>query len=930
MLQTVWKLLRPPYYEDEEKNRIARFLHVILLTTIGILLVATGITLSAGKIASAIATIFVYVPILLAYWANRTGHTHLSSYIVLFGAIAGLTFVLAVGQGIHDIGIINYGLILIVASYLLRRKEILWVALGLVASAAALVFGEFYGWLPIKNSPADFAPEVSDFFLVSLFLTLGTVAIFLLSTALQQSLEKTKNAELRWRTLVNSIPDTVVTLNTNGVIETVHGLLPETATGYVGKSISEILAPGQLHLDAELKSVLRGNTLAGEVQLLDRDGNLRWFWVSLGPRHQPNGRIDGIIAIVRDIQDKKDAEAELQASREALSARTRQLEILQEISRGVASLKDLPGTLHLALEQIKTALPLAGFVVTFYDPKTNLLSFPLVYDEGQFYEEKPSPLYPENVVAQSIYTRQTHILNRSEEELRHPVIPHSKRLGTKKVSASVVTAPMVVHGRVIGTISAHSYSLNTYNADHAAILSGAASQIAIAIENARLYETSRARAERLATLNEIGRSISALRDLNGVLESAYHLLRYVLPLDAFYIALYDPETRMISYPIVIDGGKKWDEASTPLQPDTQLSKTILSGEAYLVNRSAEEVSRRQANLPLQNALGEAEKVSASLMLAPLQFGGKVLGAISAQSYTLNAYTYDDLELLSGAATQIAIAIENARLYTALEKELAERKRAEAEVRTLNAELERRVLLRTRELEAAHKELASFTYTVSHDLRAPLRGIHGLTHIFLEDYGASLAPAAISHIRRIQENAHLMGRLIDELLAFTHLGRQALRQHQLDIQAMTQAIINDLMKTNTQQIEFIVQTMPHAYGDAPLVRQALTNLLSNAIKFSSTQEHPRIEVGSFEQEGEIVYFVRDNGVGFDMAYAGKLFGVFERLHRQDEFEGSGVGLAIVKRIINKHGGRVWAEGKVGQGATFFFTLPQKPTKPEKHS
>lgn len=764
------KLLQPPRFAEDEASRVAAFLHIITLTTFITVLVTAGVLVVTGKTVSALALGAVLLVTVLVYLANRAGRVHLASSLLLAGIIIGLTLVLAFGQGIHDIGIINYGLILIVASYLLNRRGILLVTSALIASAGVLVFGEFYGWLPVQNAPEKFAPEIADFFIVSLFLSLGGVAIFLLSTTLHQLLEKTRQAELRWRSLINSLPDTVVLLNREGIIETVYGLLPGPTAFYIGKSAFALVPPGaNTFSEAELRRVLNGETLSGEMELLTSQGQTRWYWVSIGPRHQPDGRIDGAIAVVRSIQEKKDAEAELERSREALRARSQQLEQLQE--------------------------------------------------------------------------------------------------------------------------------------------------------------TSRARAERLAALNEIGRSISVLRDLNSVLESAYHLLCYVLPLDAFYIALYDPDAGAISYPIVIDGGRKWEEPPTPLLPNAQLTRVILTGEAYLVNRSAEEIAQRQANLQAQHALGDAEKVSASVMIVPLQFGGKVLGALSAQSYTLNAYTYDDLELLAGAATQIAIAIENARLYTALEKELAERKRAEAAIRTLNAELEARVRARTRELEAANKELASFTYTVSHDLRAPLRGIHGLTHIFLEDYQSALPPQAIALIQRIQENAHQMGRLIDELLTFTHLGRQAIHQTDLDMEALTHAVISDLMKTEARPIEFIVHALPHAHGDVSLLRQALTNLLSNAIKFSSKQEHPRIEVGSFEQEGETVYFIRDNGVGFDMAFAGKLFGVFERLHRQDEFTGSGVGLAIVKRIINKHGGRIWAEGKVDQGATFFFTLPKKPTKPE---
>lgn len=920
------QLLSPPHFDDDEKNRVAKFLHIVILTIIGIVLASAAITGARGNYPSLAALGALLASMVVAYLANRTRRTAVASYITLFGAVAGITLVLAVGQGIHDIGVINYGLILIVASYLLRNKGIILITLSLIISTAVLVFGEFYGWLPVQNTPEKFAPEISDFVIIALFLILGAVAIHLLSQTLQDSFKQSKTAELRWRSLVNSIPDVVAIIDKQGTIRWLNRATSQASAFYIGKSVFEVMAASDGNFSKiDLEDVLRGNTLTSEARLLTSGGEIRWYSISMGPIHQPDDSISGAIAVVRDIQENKDAEAELRRNQESLRVQTRQLETLQEISRGISTLKDLPGTLRLVLAQMQATLPLDSFVVALYDQETNMVSFPLVFDEGETYQEDAMPLYPQDVIAEAIFTRKTHTLNRSPEQIQNPSSPAQKRLGTKKVSASILTAPMIVHDRVIGTLSAHSYSCNTYNDEHATILSGAANQVAIVIENARLYESSRAKAEQLAALNEIGRSISTLRELNVILESVYPLLQRVLQLDAFYIALYNPEDQTISYPIVIDDGKKWSEKSFRLTPDRPVTKTILTGEPYLINRSREEIAWRQANLDSQNMLGETSKVSASLMIAPLQFAGKVLGVISTQSYKLDAYASDDLDLLMGVGTQVAIAIENARLYAALQKELAERKRTEAEVRDLNTDLEAHVRQRTAELEAANKELASFTYTVSHDLRAPIRGINGLTHIIIEDFEQELPAGVIAHIGRIQASARQMGQLIDELLAFTHLGRQPIRRTMIDMEALCRFVIKESMSKETREISFTVHQIPPAYGDLTLIRQALTNLVDNAIKFTVGKTSPQVEIGCLERGEEAAYYIRDNGVGFDMAYAGKLFGVFERLHRQDEFEGIGVGLAIVKRIINKHGGRVWTEAKVNEGATFFFTLPNKKTK-----
>ena len=307
-------------------------------------------------------------------------------------------------------------------------------------------------------------------------------------------------------------------------------------------------------------------------------------------------------------------------------------------------------------------------------------------------------------------------------------------------------------------------------------------------------------------------------------------------------------------------------------------------------------------------------------MAPLQIGPRIIGVISVHSYSLNAYTQDHLTLLSGAANQVAIAIENARLYEAAQRELEERKRAEDEVRELNAQLERRVLQRTVELEASNRELESFTYTVSHDLRAPVRGLHGFSQILLSDFADALPEQARDYLKRIEDNARLMGDLIDDLLAFSHLGRQQLKKTSLNTASVAkQAFAEATAQENKERIQFVIGELPEVQADAVLLKQVFINLFSNAIKFSRHREKAVIEVGSQETEKGTAIFVRDNGAGFEMQHAGKLFGVFQRLHSYDQFEGTGVGLAIVRRIIERHGGSVWAEGELDKGATFYFTL-----------
>ena len=392
-------------------------------------------------------------------------------------------------------------------------------------------------------------------------------------------------------------------------------------------------------------------------------------------------------------------------------------------------------------------------------------------------------------------------------------------------------------------------------------------------------------------------------------------------------ALYDQQGLLFAtYPLSVSPGVV-PSASGPIGHRFEKSDLVVS-------RPVVEDGRRLGTLYLKSDLQELDnRLRVGAVVVLLAVFGSIAVAFALSTW-LQRRIAQPILALAGVAKSVserkdfsvrskaAGDDEVGVLAGAFDEMLSEIQQRDREIRLLNADLERRVVARTAELEAANKELEAFSYSVSHDLRAPLRHIDGFVDLLAKHAAPSLDEKGRRQLATISAAARRMGALIDDLLVFSRMGRSEMTKTSVDLSALAKEVVQDLRgDAKDRCVEWKLGQLPTVQGDPSMLRLVLTNLLSNALKYSGPKKEARIEVDANSQNGELIISVRDNGVGFDPAYSHKLFGVFQRLHGMNEFEGTGIGLANVRRIVSRHGGRTWAEGAINEGATFYFSLPK---------
>jgi PAS domain S-box-containing protein len=827
----------------------------------------------------------------------------------------------------------------------------------------------------------------------------------------RQAAEALRTSEENFREIFNSINEAIfiIAAETGQIIDVNEATL--RLYGFAGKeailagNIAAVSANESPYSQSEALNLIQKTVVEGpqvfEWHAKHGDGSL--FWTEISLRKSRFRGQDRILAVVRDITQRKREDAERDA--------------LLEIMQGLVQTKDLPEFLSLVHRAVAKVIFAINFFVVFYHRESGL--FEEVYSVDQYDPPAPPSRLEKSLTAYTFRSGQPFIISDERfAELREQGVVDL--VGTN--SASWLGAPLNTPDGPIGVIAVQDYdNPDRYSENDKAFLAFISSQVALAIERKRGDEALRAANVRLELAqrsagagvwewdlpsNQLSWSPHLYRifglDAEGAPISFDTWRRLVHPddlpatIEEIDKAIHNFVPIFVEYRIITPAGEtRWINTLGDTSLNERGEAVQMSGICLDVtrHRQAEEKLRRSEdniriifetlsegvalNEVILNDAGEMidyrilEVNDAFYQVSGVDRSFPVVGCLATQLYGMDSSMIREFwqvhhavnktihtEFASPQTQRIFLVstspIRDNRFVTSfhditdrkvaetqkqaaqtkLEQLLAEteesraallamvenQKQAEEEIRRLNAELEQRVADRTAQLTAANQEMEAFSYSVSHDLRAPLRRLDGFSGILMQDYAAQLDAQGLHYLSRIQESARRMDDLVNDLLTLSRITRAEFIRQPVDLSAITERIAADLAAQNPQrQVEFSILPNMNVNADGNLLRIVMENLLNNAFKFTSHKPRAVIEVTTAEQNGETVFCVRDNGAGFDMEYAERLFAPFQRLHSEKEFPGVGIGLATIKRIILRHGGRVWAEGQVDKGAAFYFTL-----------
>jgi signal transduction histidine kinase len=664
--------------------------------------------------------------------------------------------------------------------------------------------------------------------------------------------------------------------------------------------------------DRETTATNLARALAGEhvtvTAPMGEGPEQRSFEVVYRPQMDHSGRVVGVLV-------RKLAEEDLRNREARLQSRTEELDALLSVSRALASSVDHGEVLAHAARAAANALGCPRCGIWEYEPGDEVLVC------RHLWEREPHPGLAEAMVG-SVYEVAQHLggvdaQRRGELVLDQRSAPELSELDRQLMDAwgekTWFTVPLVSKRGLLGVMTlSETARERRFTGQERRLVAAIAEQAGVALENALLVREQETHVRWLRALVAASREAASRLEMDELLADIARYAAESVGAPLAYIYEFDPERdALITRSRFGSSEAGRDEPlgfESPLG-DSPGDRVILTGGQVVVETIAD------PRLPVGYRHLMEEWGEKTLVNVPFRYGEEPFGMlILIETVAERRYSADELDYLRAFGEQAAGAIHNARLYE-------EARTARHDLAALNVELEQRVEQRTRELRAAMAELEAFAYSVSHDLRAPLRAIDGFSHILLEDEGDALSQTGHEHLARVRASAQRMGELIDALLALSQLGRSEINPSSVDLSALAERVLTRLAEQDpARRVATAVEPGCTAVSDASLLEAVLTNLLGNAWKFTKGRADAHIEFGRQVGDGETIYFVRDDGAGFDPAYADKLFQPFQRLHTDEQFSGTGIGLAIVRRSVERLGGRCWAEGAPGAGAAFYFTLP----------
>lgn len=1070
MLKKLVKLFYPPTFPDEEKTRLARILYTIQIALVAAALLAAFSSFRLGQ-GSAMQTLLAACFIIfLTIWLTQRGFLRLASWVMLISTTISLTYLLYVGQGIHDISMMLFPMVVIMGSLLFNRLEFAILNMAVFAGVVFIVHAEVSG--AIMTDFGQFT-DYTDLIFLAVEQALIAIVTRLLARNITESLHRARQNELILAEANRQLSEQTESLRASQELLAeaqrignighfkwdldnnrmtwsdqmfhIHGLEPgqiEITPEIAWDFIHPDDRPSQRQITEHLSQLEHSGHIVTTHRLLTFTGIERQAIRISNLAHDASGKLV-VIGTVQDITERERTEISLQRY-------AHRLEVLRQLDYAILAARSVNEIALEAVQRIREMVPCWRASISTFDFRNGQATM-IAYSERDEPAQTTSVLIP-----------MTNFLDLSTLQRGQPVYtdylaslgddkPATIRL-LKEGTLSILGLPIIIQDELVGSLNLEANQPAAFIVEHIEIGQEVTGLLGIALQQARLTAQTNEALERETRLNTLARAISSTLDLSLLLQGIVHLAIELIGADAGTLALVSEDYTQIVE--LYDWNIPQPLNGVPTPEDQGATWVIIkSGQSQLIND--------YANFP--NALPELVEAGINAVVGVPVIAGEIcLGALlllgNSASKTFNQR---DLDLLESVGRQAGVAIQNARLYNALQEELTERlraeealrlaeqatkereeiyrraisaidavpyyqdnstnsypfigdgimrltgyskdelspemwktitqevivlgegkglplqeavnkahrdeipvwrsevriitrsgelrwvsdtaieiigldgvaygsigilqditdrKRADEENRQLSIILEQRVSERTAELEASNRELEAFSYSVSHDLRAPLRGIDGYSKLLIDDYESVVDTEGKFYLQSIRVAAQKMGQLIDDLLQLSRVTRSEMHRTTVNISALAGELSAALQEQDPKrQIQMIVQPGMEVKGDANLLRIMLQNLLENAWKFTSKVAQASIEIGSQELDNTQVYFIRDNGAGFDMKYVNRLFSAFQRLHSPAEFEGTGIGLATVQRVITRHGGKIWVEAEVNKGATFYFTL-----------